>query len=406
MRAAGVEPLEPYPGSGAQWKCRCSTCGEVVVPRFNNVVRGNAACRFCSVGHGVRQKDALAAAAAKELEPLEPFPGANVPWRCRCLRCNREVSPRLRVIRNGTFGCVYCGGNKVDENEPAEILASAGLEPLEPYPGSAVPWRCRCLTCGREVSVRHQMLKRRALPEGCWYCSGKLNDPEEAAAVMRAAGLEPLVPYPGTMEPWLCRCVKCGSEITPRHLGVSRGQGGCVWCAGNRVDGESAAELMRAAGLEPVDPYPGSGERWRCTCSRCGREVRPTYSNVRSGHEGCKFCSPGGIDWSGPGWVYLMTHDELGAHKVGITGAFEKRIDQHRDRGWALVASIPTPTVVDAFSVEQTVLAPFRELGVCPYVSAQLMPQGGYTETVGADFIDVPELWRLIEEAASGGEVS
>ncbi len=40
---------------------------------------------------------------------------------------------------------------------------------------------------------------------------------------MRAAGAEPLLPYPGAQVPWLCRCLTCDREITPRYDNVVRG---------------------------------------------------------------------------------------------------------------------------------------------------------------------------------------
>ncbi|MGW1747284.1 hypothetical protein ACWCRD_17085 [Streptomyces sp. NPDC002092] len=39
--------------------------------------------------------------------------------------------------------------------------------------------------------------------------------PEEAVTLMRAAGLEPLEPCPGTDTPWRCRCTTCGTIANP-----------------------------------------------------------------------------------------------------------------------------------------------------------------------------------------------
>jgi hypothetical protein len=44
-----------------------------------------------------------------------------------------------------------------------------------------------------------------------------LIDPKAAETEMRAAGYEPLVPYPGrSNDAWPCRCIKCGHEGRPR----------------------------------------------------------------------------------------------------------------------------------------------------------------------------------------------
>ncbi len=74
-------------------------------------------------------------------------------------------------------------------------MREGGVEPVDPYKNTSVPWRCRCLTCGREVTPRLDNV--RAGHAACGYCAGLIVDPDEAAAVMRAAGLEPLGPYPG-----------------------------------------------------------------------------------------------------------------------------------------------------------------------------------------------------------------
>ena len=60
---------------------------------------------------------------------------------------------------------------------------------------------------------------------------------DAAAAIMRAADLEPIEPYPGSGRPWLCICMVCGTEVSPRLNGIRQGQGGCIDC-GARRNGE------------------------------------------------------------------------------------------------------------------------------------------------------------------------
>jgi hypothetical protein len=163
---------------------------------------------------------------AAGLEPLEPYPGNRPPWRCRCLTCGQDVRPRYANILGGQGGCGFCARNAVDPEEAKAVMRAAGLEPLEPYTRSHAPWRCRCRTCGREVSPRYETIQRGG---GCGFCAGMAVDPEEAASVMRAAGLEPLVPYPGSHKPWRCRHT-CGLEVSPRYANILRGQGPCRFC--------------------------------------------------------------------------------------------------------------------------------------------------------------------------------
>ena len=109
-----------------------------------------------------------------DLQPLEPYPGYNHPWRCRCLRCEREVTPRLGHIRQGRGGCLACGvieGGLKQRTSPAVAeaqLRAGGFEPLEPYPGLASsPWRCRCLTCGSQITAPLYKVRN-----GVRVCSG------------------------------------------------------------------------------------------------------------------------------------------------------------------------------------------------------------------------------------------
>ncbi|CAM5331034.1 hypothetical protein [Streptomyces chartreusis] len=90
-------------------------------------------------------------------------------------------------------------------------------------------------------------------------CGRPRKDPREPEEIMRAADLEPLEPYPGSSAPWRCRHTACGREGTPRLSNVTKGQRGCMYCSGRaRLDPETAAGVMRAAGLEPC---PGSDRK-------------------------------------------------------------------------------------------------------------------------------------------------
>jgi len=57
------------------------------------------------------------------------------------------------------------------------------------------------------------------------------------------------------------------------------------------LDAEECADEMRAAGLEPLQPYPGMGIAWRCRCMdpTCGAIVSPTLGTIRGGG-GCEKC--------------------------------------------------------------------------------------------------------------------
>mgnify|MGYP001163656781 CR=1 FL=1 len=59
-----------------------------------------------------------------------------------------------------------------------------------------------------------------------------------------------------------------------------------------RLTDEETVPVMEAAGLTPLEPYPGNGGRpWSCLCHECGGEVTPSYESIKRGRGGCKFCA-------------------------------------------------------------------------------------------------------------------
>ena len=359
----------------------------------------------------LNHEDAAAVMRAANLEPLVQYPGVHSPWLCRCAVCGEDVTPRFAHVRTG-HGCRVCGSRKssdtrrMDSVAAEKFMVSRGFQPLEPYRSSDSPWRCQCLTCGAEVSPCYVQVRNRGT--GCVACKYKAlaaqqRLPEaEAVAQMRTAGVEPLVPFPGTMFPWLGECLRCEQQVTPWLGAVRAGQGACRFCAGQVVDPEAAAEFMRLQGVNPLVEYPGSGNPWRCECLKCGKVVTPRYSGVRFGQGPCKHCRPYGFDPENLGIVYLLLHPILGAAKVGIAKAAGFRLRAHAKRGWQVVASVEVPGKL-AVEIEASILDWWRTgLGLPPYLSKLEMPQSGWTETVDADAIDVPATVRRIQQLASG----
>ncbi len=355
------------------------------------------------------EAEAVAEMLAAGMKPLEPYPGLiHKPWKCECTSCANEIVTDLNRIRGGT-GCRYCariaGGmaRRIPNEKAVTIMRSAGLEPLGPYPGGHKPWRSRCLVCENESSPLFSNVQRGT---GCPHCAGNVPlDVKIAVDTMRGARLEPLSPYPGLMEPWHCRCRTCGSEVSPSLNNVRRRGRGCGHCAGNMpLDPKAAAEEMRKAKLEPIERYRGCDAPWKCICTTCGSEVSPTLSNVRRWGRGCRFCNEVGFNFTAPAVIYLITHVGLGAHKVGIAGIGIQtdRINVHRQYGWKLFDTLRFQKGIDAYYVERAVLQRLRtELELPQYLSREDMPQRGETETVDADEISLPKLWSIVHAEAS-----
>jgi hypothetical protein len=481
MRAARLEPLVEYPGSGERWRCRCLDCGRNVTPTYGNVLQGHSGCAFCS-GARVNPADALRAMREAGLEPLVPFPGATFPWPSQCAAEGHRVSPRLASVRRGR-GCNRCGelrtGDKLRTNsdEAVELMLASGWEPLEPYrtvsepwrslckscgregaptygsikagnssgcrrcglkrafaaaraaveeeavgemmaarlrpvepfPGVATPWRSVCLTHGHEVSPQLSSVRQGRGCNRCGYIEAarKMQIPaDEAAAAMRERSVEPLEPYPGSKDAkWRCQCTRCDTEIRTTYGDVVHSGGtGCVACGRRQAaralmrDSAEAAAVMHAANLGPLDPYPGTGKPWRSRCLTCSEEVAPHFSSVLNGG-GCRYCAPYGIDLTKPSSVYLFRHDRHRALKIGITNDRIERLIEHEREGWTLIDLWSFDLGSDAHDVEQIVLDAWDDYEHA--VTADDMPQSGYTETVSMDDVSVVEAVTLIEGLAA-----
>jgi hypothetical protein len=416
MLDAGLEPLESYPGrTDKPWKCRCLKCGYRYASRVAYVRLGRG-CAKCGGSLRVDEDVARQTMLDAGLEPLESYRNAGTPWKSRCLECGHECSPRLSSIKLGQGGCSVCGrersalARRIDEEVARRAMLNAGLEPLEPYPGSKIPWKFRCQRAHHELSTRLEYVLQG---KGCRLCGIRRRgdkrrvNPDAARQSMLNAGLEPLEPYPGYNDkPWKCRCVKYGHECSPCLNSVRRGSG-CATCSGNvRIDEDVACREMLDIGLKPLEPYPGADASWKCCCLRCGNEGHPRLAHIRRGQGGCRYCAAYGFSFKEPALIYLLRHDGLAALKIGVTSIVEEmnydRISHHQRHGWNLIFRWPTRTGRQAWEIEQKVLYWWRqEIGAPPALNAKQMPQNGYTETVSLRFVSIREIRARVEKLRS-----
>jgi recombinational DNA repair protein (RecF pathway) len=398
MKKASLKPLVPYPGSKTNWKCQCLKCGNTVYPNYGDINQGDGGCKYCG-GHFVEPEDAVATMRFNNLEPLEPYTNTQTPWKCRCLTCGKTVTPRHNSVQRGSGGCKYCAKRFVDAEDAIILMRRAKFEPLEPFLGANKPWKCRCLRCGKTVQPSYSSIQRGQ--KGCVYCGGKKVDSKEAFNFMVSKGLTPLEPYKRADGQWKCRCIRCLKEVTPSYSSVRQGQSGCVYCSGKKVDPQDAISLFLENSLKPLVPYKSTDTKWKSECMKCKRIVYPTHHMVSQRSGGCKYCATLGMDFTLPAYIYLITHDELGSHKIGISGvhAKEDRIKDHAKNGWKIYKRKNFETADQTYEVEQEVLRWLREdRGLPPHLSLNEMPQRGWTETVDANEIDLPTIWAKVEE--------
>lgn len=394
-----LEPLVPFPGTAKPWKSVHLLCGEVIQPRYGHIKSGRKGCPVCAKMVPITQERAFLFFRSRGLEPQEPFKGPHHSWKSIHRECGKIVSPRWASVQQGQNGCKYCAGAAVDAADAEALFEKHGLKILEPFPGGTKPWRSIHINCGREVSPRYSGLRAGQGP--CRYCAGTFVDSKEAIELFRSRGLEPLTEYPGAKQGWSSIHLVCGRKVSPSYGYVKRGGVGCNFCSGlEPISPTDAKKLFISRGFQPLEPYKNSKTPVTAIHKVCGKEVSPTYGSMKAGR-GCKYCSIGGINLLAPAFLYLMTHSELGAHKIGI-GGFESsmnRIQQHRKHGWKFFKSLNFETAELAYETEQQILNWVRtDLGLPQYLGIEQMPQGGHTETIDASEIELATIWAKVEQ--------
>jgi recombinational DNA repair protein (RecF pathway) len=340
------------------------------------------------------------------LRPLEDFPGGKEPWSCECLLCGKNVSPKYTDIQSGYGGCKYCGGNYVEPASAIKVMELNGLIPQTSYKNASEKWHCKCAQCGRDVFPRYASVMSNG--SGCAYCARIKVDPIEAQHLMESVGVIPLIPYPGARIGWHSKCKKCNLDVFPIYSNVKHQNANpCVYCAGKQVDKDSAFAIMVSANLSPLESYQRADKPWRCTCNKCGRLVKPTYTSIRIGQGGCKFCAEKGLDYTAPTFLYLMKHMNHRSLKIGIGNNKTRlnRISEHEKNGWELLERMDFLTGEQAYQVEQEVLAWIRlTCGLKPFLSPKEMPQRGWTETFSDSGITTEEVWKKVHSVTQSIE--
>jgi recombinational DNA repair protein (RecF pathway) len=394
-----LQPLVPYPGTAKPWKSIHLICGSEIKPRYGHIKAGRKGCPVCAGVVPISQKRAFEFFKSKGFEPLERFKGPHKPWKSIHIVCGREVSPRWANVQQGGSGCAYCSGNKVDIKDVNRILKENKLTLIGNFENTSKPLKSIHKPCGRTVSPMYGALRNGQGP--CEFCSKNMVGESEALDLLEKNGFKPLEVFPGGSKPWKCLHKKCGKQIEVITTYLRRGGKGCNVCAGLApISSGDAKKLFLSKGFTPIVKFQGAKKPWKSKHNVCGRIVFPTWGSLKSGR-GCKYCQIGGINLLAPAYLYLITHDSLNSHKIGI-GGFDSsmdRLEKHIKQGWKTYRQLDLDTAEEAYEIEQGVLNWLRnDLGLQQYLLAEQMPQRGHTETVDASEIDLPTIWAKVEK--------
>ena len=335
--------------------------------------------------------------------PLIPFPGTNSPWKSRCKTCEKTTSPTYWSVAKGT-GCKFCSRRAVDPKKAIASMKKRGFTVLQPFPGATKKWKVECNDCRRKVETTFHSLGTKTR---CPYCQRSKLDLDEISKTLQKLHLKSLESYPGARKPWKLQCTKCKIRFERRYdklTRLDRKVHGCPYCSRRRVDPDFAETWITSAGVQPLEKYPGGKKPWKCKCNTCKEIVYPRWDDVRQGQGACSNCADFGLNYSKPGYLYLITNSKLNCHKIGIantykTRKFDDRMYQHSKRGWRIHGKLEFKTLRKAKLVESEVLKWMRlELELPIPLSRKEMPQGGWTETVDASEIGLVTIWNKVLE--------
>jgi len=351
------------------------------------------------------------------LKPLEPYKNSTTPWKCKCQKCGEICSPRYGDISSNRNrgGCRPCGYKKLSEknlfssNVARKIMIKAGYKPLVPYVNSRTKWKSECLKCGDIVFPKFNSI--RSGKGGCRTCGNeklgarKRFGSDKAIQIMLNAKMKPLTKYTNARTRWKSRCLTCRKISEPTLNNIIGGHG-CVYCTGGKVDPADAVKVMLKAKLKPLEPYIDNRTRWKSECLKCGQIVYPLYNSITTGQGGCRYCAEKGINMNTPSYLYLITHSELNAHKVGM-GNYKKRNDRLKrftKEGWETHKVWNTDTGGEAIDIEAEVFRILRkELQLPIHLTKAHMPKTeGHTETINADSITLLEIEKIIKKVIKG----
>lgn len=130
MKKANLEPLSEFPGASKAWECECLRCGKIVNPSYKSVRTNGAGCKYCgrikaANSNRIDEVEAIKLMKAVGLLPLEPYVSSGKPWKSKCMKCKREVTPRLSMVKSKKSGCTYCAGVRVDEEDALKMLKNS-----------------------------------------------------------------------------------------------------------------------------------------------------------------------------------------------------------------------------------------------------------------------------------------
>jgi methionyl-tRNA formyltransferase len=291
---AGVELLEDFTEPSRKYWVRYLECGHEYDKWFNTI--GRIPCEICgsSSGHALTLRAVQQRCADAGVELLDEYAGTSKKYRVRYVACGHEQEQWF--FRLGKTLCRMCnpsqqsGASFLSVGSVRQRCADAGVELLDEYAGADKRYRVRYIACGHEQEQLFSTLGKTT----CRTCAPPGLSAEQVRQRCAYAGVELLDEYAGADKRYRVRYIACGHE--QEQLFSTLGKTTCRTCAPPLRFGKPSlsAEQVRQrcadAGVELLDEYVGSSERYRVRYVACGHEQEQWFGNL--GKLTCRVCTP------------------------------------------------------------------------------------------------------------------
>ena len=318
--AAGLRPLEPYPGARNKWKSECINCGAIVSPAYSSVQSGaSKGCAQCALERSrTLQKSKGRAIAVKvlaenDLELRGEYENAKTPIEVSCLLCGKLFQTTQSSVKSGAVKCECkkVARRPLIEHHPelaAEVHPTRNLNLSIRRIGTGMKksiwWICRL---GHEF--QNSPSNRVYLNQNCPYCEGSrvvAGETDlatlypEIFSQLKHKKHEALHPKSNKKLLWVCSqnpTHEYEAQIYERVVGQ-----GCPYCAGKKVmRRENDLATLRPHLVDEWD-YERNIDRpehyslhsnkkkwWRCTKNPDSHRWKVAIAS-RSKGNGCPYC--------------------------------------------------------------------------------------------------------------------
>ena len=262
----------------------------------------------------ISEADAIEVFMAAGLRPLEGYPGARNKWKAQCLVCNHVYAPNFYSIKSGKR-CPNCFRiwQAEDQRKKASAIAlitcnSLKYELLSQYVNAKTQVDLRCLICGQIVRTTMDILQSGGKKCDCRKVARKLLSvyrPDIYAEIdwLNLSDIKPEKIGTGTRKSIAWICVNKAHRFETSPANRIRNNGACPVCTGvtpepGRNDLKtlypriSSEFLKDPAGInDPSSVFPKSNLSFVWKCSSNEKHIWKASIQNRVEGTGCPYCS-------------------------------------------------------------------------------------------------------------------